>query len=662
MSHIDLKIKSVIGFSGKVIDSIHYTSCGRYLVYPLGSFIVIKNLKTDKESFLDGHTMDVSSIALSPDGTKIASGQKNFSGVKADAIIWDLSYAKELCDEGKVMIGNRCLIRRLKQHLSVVQALDFSKNSDYLCTIGSEDDNSLIVWRVADGAALCGSPAGPDTALCCKWLHGRNDRIVTAGHYTMRVWQIDFSLPKVHPIDAKMGVLRRIITCVSITNDDHIAYCGTTTGDIIKVKIDRDDVHSPNDPDATFPVMVASSKERFSKGVKTIKCVVNPSTGGTNLLVGAGDGLVCYVNPSLSVVTGKSTSVSGSVCSITLSPNGNSVYIGTDLCNKYLLSSDLTKAELKMSCHHGPINDVTFPRGCPDLIVSASVGDVRVWNVRSKQELLRVQVPNLECQCVQITNSGTSLVTGWNDGKIRAFYPESGRMKFVISDAHSDKVTALALCDDDTRSPWRIVSGGSEGKVRVWNVTSSHQALVISLKEHRGPVNCIKVNKDFTQCISASSDGSCIVWDLERYVRITAFFEPNIFTGVLYHPDESQMLTCGSNHKITYWDATDGQAIRVIDGGDDILTGLDIEPNGEFFISASQDRLLKIWHYDDGITAAVGAGHSGAIRALKISPDLSQIVSVGSNGEIIFWEFPGFHKLRAKIDEIMGDAGAGHHK
>jgi WD40 repeat protein len=373
--------------------------------------------------------------------------------------------------------------------------------------------------------------------------------------------------------------------------------------------------------------------------------------------LGAGDGTVSYFNPSLAPVANRTASLMGAVTSITVAPNNSNIIIGTDLCNQYNISLDLSKIELRMSCHHGEVNDINFPSGCPDLILTCSTGDVRVWNVRAKQELLRIQVPNLECLCCQITKSGSTIVTGWNDGKIRAFYPETGRMKFVISDAHSDKVTSLAICDDDTRSPWRIISGGEEGKVRVWNVTSSHQALVASLKEHRGAVNRLRVNKDFTQCISASSDGSCIVWDLTRYVRITAFFEPNIFTDVQYHPDESQILTCGSNHKITYWDATDGQAIRVIDGADDVLTSIDIEPaEGEFFISAARDRLLKIWHYDDGIVAAIGRGHSGPIRCVKISPDMNQIVSVGSNGDIIFWEMPDFNKLRHKINEIMGHA------
>ena len=60
-----------------------------------------------------------------------------------------------------------------------------------------------------------------------------------------------------------------------------------------------------------------------------------------------------------------------------------------------------------------------------------------------------------------------------------------------------------------------------------------------------------KVSRENGQCISGSADGSCIVWDLNRGVRILALFEPNVFKGVRYHPDESQYITCGSNHKVS---------------------------------------------------------------------------------------------------------------
>lgn len=646
----DLRIKSIIGFNGKVQSALKYTPCGQYIVYPLGCFIVLKHIRSGKEAFLDGHSMDITCIDVSHDGSLLASGQTQFPGVKADVIVWDLDQAKRLMEQGKVTLGEYCVRHRLSQHLGKVQAVGFSNRDEYLATAGGQDDNTIVVWDTDLGEAICGATAGSDSCRCLSWLHGRSDRLVSAGNYHVRVWQIDFSLPKMHPMEATMGAVRRLFSCLSITNDDKIAYLGTTTGDVVKVSIDRNEILSSKEPDVKVPQVIGITKDRVSAGVLSILCVVNPSSGNTNVLVGAGDGTLLFINSSMNRVAGYKTSLNGGITSIALHPKGDKFLVGTDECNRYEISKDLIKSELKSSCHTSSVNDVAFPNGCSSLIVTSSRGDIRIWNTENSQELLRIKVPNLECLCTLVSPSGNTILSGWDDGKIRAFYPESGKLKFVIHDAHTEKVTSLAIADyDSNSSPWRIVSGGAEGRVRVWSVTNSHQVMTASLKEHRGPINCIKVNSDGTQCISASSDGSCIVWDLVRFVRITALFEPNIFECILYHPDESQMLTCGSNHKITYWDSTDGQAIREIEGGSDTMTNLDVLPNGEFFVSGSKDRLLKIWHYDDGIPVAIGRGHSGGIKAVKFSPDKRTVVSVGSSGEIIFWDMPNLDQARASI-------------
>lgn len=149
---------------------------------------------------------------------------------------------------------------------------------------------------------------------------------------------------------------------------------------------------------------------------------------------------------------------------------------------------------------------------------------------------------------------GRSIISGWNDGKIRAFLPQSGNLIYVINDAHNHGVTALTSTADCTR----LISGGMEGEVRVWKIGRQTQTLEISMKEHKGRVWDIQIKSNDEHAVSASSDGSCIVWDLKSFTRITCLFESTMFKQVLYHPDESQLITTGSDRKVSYWDIFDG--------------------------------------------------------------------------------------------------------
>lgn len=72
-------------------------------------------------------------------------------------------------------------------------------------------------------------------------------------------------------------------------------------------------------------------------------------------------------------------------------------------------------------------------------------------------------------------------------------------------------VTAMATTTDSRR----IISGGGEGQVRIWNVSPTSQRMQEALKEHKGAISCIQVSQNGKECVSASEDGTCIIWNLE---------------------------------------------------------------------------------------------------------------------------------------------------
>lgn len=48
--------------------------------------------------------------------------------------------------------------------------------------------------------------------------------------------------------------------------------------------------------------------------------------------------------------------------------------------------------------------------------------------------------------------------------------------------------------------------------------------------------------------------------------------------------------------QITYWDAYDGQAIRIIEGSDTAqLNALATDPDGDALLSGGSDKLVKLW-------------------------------------------------------------------
>jgi WD40 repeat protein len=61
-----------------------------------------------------------------------------------------------------------------------------------------------------------------------------------------------------------------------------------------------------------------------------------------------------------------------------------------------------------------------------------------------------------------------------------------------------------------------------------------------------------KINSTGDRAISASADGSVLIWDLKTYTRSACMFEATMFKQLVFHPDDSQILTTGSNRKVIF--------------------------------------------------------------------------------------------------------------
>lgn len=604
-------------------------------------------------------------------------------GFKATMIIWDFATRLPL---------HQCTLHKGKVH-----AVSFNKTEDLLASVGGLDDNTIVVWNVAEGKPLCGTAALPDPTSCLSFYHTAEDKFVTAGPAHIRVWNIDRANRKVNPTDCQLGHLHRLVLSMVASPDDEFLYCGTSTGDVMVLSL-RTLLFKQSGP--------ALEKERFEQGITAISLMPD----GQVLLCGAGNGKVAMMHlgelggPQYLTFMG-ATHVMGGVSSLAIRPTplpppppqvpgqaiprspkvippvkptlvsgpgvpaaaaaragiprqkeaaippqratllatpaaqarytGPTLFeclCGTTESNMYTIVLPTLQTELRATCHCSPIKQIVFPNEFSDLFATCAHGDVRLWNAVTHAELLRVQVPNVTCQCMTFNRQGSEIISGWSDGKIRAFGPETGRLLYVINDAHKS-VTALACFHKSDM----ILSAGSDGQVRAWRLLPDAQVLTATMKEHRGVVTSLRIKKDDTEAVSASADGSCVIWDLSHFKRRNTLLQSTVFKGAVYVPDESQLLTAGTDRKVVYWDVFDASAIRELEVSDAELATIDIDPSGSFFVSAGADKLVKVLRYEEGTLMAQGQGHSGTVTGVAVAPNGGQIVSVGEEGAILLW-------------------------
>lgn len=303
----------------------------------------------------------------------------------------------------------------------------------------------------------------------------------------------------------------------------------------------------------------------------------------------------------------------------------------------YRFSYEDFKAELISTSHNSAVKDVAFCFGTSELFATCSEEDIRLWHIDKPKELLRITVPNMTCNSLDFMVDGHSIISGWNDDKIRVFAPESGRLLLIIHNTHRKGVTAIT----GTRDCKRIISGGGEGQVRVWELQPRGHRLLETMKEHKATVTCIKIKSDDKECVTASTDGTCVIWDIVRFVGLQTVIDSTLFRTVCYHPEEYQIITSGTNRKVTYWDVYDGSTIRELEGSQSgAINGMHISQDGKHFVTGGDDKLVKVWDYMEGAVTHIGIAHGGSITSIKICSNNRCLVSTSADGAVLRWRFP----------------------
>ncbi|XP_019717622.1 cilia- and flagella-associated protein 52 [Hippocampus comes] len=604
-----LELAAVSGFNGQVHFGMRLHPDKEHLIYPLGCTVVLTRIKDNMRHFLHGHTSDISCLSTSKSGVYIASGQINYNDFEAEIIVWE--YTK------------RCIYTRFVIHESKVEALAFSPNDKYLVSLGGQDDGRILLWSITTKQAICSAPALP-LSLChrltVKYSNTNDNIFVSAGRATLQIWELD-EFNKIKPTDCKLSKLKRTVRCIEFAPDDEYIFCGTTSGDILKI-------HTKTKYLSDYGPI----KTKHSLGANVLKAL---STG--ELLVGSGFGTLTLCS-STTFKALKHVQMNNGVTSIALKDDGRHFFAGTDASEIYCLDLQDFKAELVSTSHHGAVKDVSIAFGSSELFVTGSEEDIRAWHIDNSKELLRIPQPCLTCNTVHLMIDGHSIVTGWNDGKIRVFAPQSGRLMLIIHNAHRNGVSAIKGSTDCKK----IVSGGQEGTVCVWELLKHGHRRLAFLTEHKSTVRCVQIKSDDKEAVTASMDGTCILWDIVKFVRIRKIISKNSsFKTVCYHPEEHQILTSGTDRKIVYWDVHDGTAIRELQDAQTLaINCMHISHDGRYFVTGGDDKLVRVWDYMDGMVTHVGRAHGGAITSVEICCNNSTLITTSADGAVMRWKFP----------------------
>ncbi|QYN41156.1 hypothetical protein K1T35_48330 (plasmid) [Pseudonocardia sp. DSM 110487] len=321
--------------------------------------------------------------------------------------------------------------------------------------------------------------------------------------------------------------------------------------------------------------------------------------------------------------------------------------------------------------HTGSVVSVAVTPDGTRIVSGGNDGTARVWDLDPDSrapvgEPLTGHTGGV--RSVAVTPDGTQIVTGGADGWVRIHEASGGSAtaELVVVSDHAEGRDLIAVTSETpnggtqkvtqgvpgsvlsvsvTPDGTRIVTGGDDGTVRVWDLATGAPVGETPMG-HRGGVRSVAVTPDGTRIITGGGDGWVRVWDLATgdEVGVTLGAHSSGATAVAVTPDGTRIITGGGNGggagMVRVWDIASRSPIGLpLTGHTRGVTAVAVTPDGTRIVTGGGDGDVRVW--DLATRAPVGlplTGHTRGVTAVALSPDGTRIVTGGDDGTVRVWD------------------------
>lgn len=231
--------------------------------------------------------------------------------------------------------------------------------------------------------------------------------------------------------------------------------------------------------------------------------------------------------------------------------NGNFAFVWDVATGRELFKAmHATSADIAMGHLHWLDSVALSPDG--NYLASAGRdGTARVWNLTTRQELIRLTHGG-PVEAVAFSRDGATLSTGSFDGTARLWELPSGRE--LLRATHPGGSEVVAFSPDGRQ----IASGGSEGAVNVWSPSRSDQ---LAATTHRDAVSAVSISPGGDRMATADERGGLRIWWSDGRVELAS--DAPAREGLAFSED-GHFLAGTRGDSIFVMDLTHDHAVRTL--------------------------------------------------------------------------------------------------
>lgn len=264
------------------------------------------------------------------------------------------------------------------------------------------------------------------------------------------------------------------------------------------------------------------------------------------------------------------------------------------------------------------------------------------------------------------TTDGSRTVTSHKSGLLK-MWNSQGEMEKMWKYIHKGPIAALTLNEDV------LASGGSDGVVRLWNLT--HQACTASLRGCAGVVSVVKFHPTEKVLLASGDDGKINCYSLNNnQLQCVYSGHYSKVTCIVFHNDGKHFVSCGRDKVLILWQNDKSTAIRTLPVYESVesiaslpvkfkLPNFKPDEDGIYVASGGEKGIIRVWDISKSKEVFVQSNsllspspEEGGLSIIKLLHKGKTFCVVSTEQNIIFHNLKTFEVMKQFVgftDDIL---------
>ena len=385
-----------------------------------------------------------------------------------------------------------------------------------------------------------------------------------------------------------------------------------------------------------------------------------------------------------------------SITALAFSPDGETLAsASTDGTVQLWNTKTRDPLTIRITGHTGLVKSIAFFKDSATLVSVAFNGVITLWDLKTSRGSINQTTAHSDwLRTSAFSPDGTKLASvgtkismifdsGFDLGHILATQKPDPLVRLIDVSTGREIATLRERSGPSnlTFSPdGKTVAFGSLGRIRLWDITTKKSRDIPLLDEnsaqkkpqnpnrngalehpqrlmpHQMPtINALAFSPDGKKIVSGTMGGSVQMWDPETGVPLAPFFAgqdldeaakkipgggfrttyQDPITALAFSSD-STLLAVGSEKKIRLLGGREQSHFKEVPHG---AISLVFSPDNTVLVTGLRTSEIELWNLATGDKLTTLKGHTGQVETLMFSPDGKTLVSTGTDGTIVVWDW-----------------------